>query len=296
MSLDIDHLENQKQTVSGVLSVIQEPPDLEIAPARGWFNLDLSDLWRYRELIYFLTWRDVMVRYKQTVLGAAWAILQPLLTMILFSLIFGRFAGLPSDGVPYPIFTFTALIPWGLFAYALTHSSTSLVADRNLITKIYFPRLVIPLSSVLSSLLDFAISLLMLFAMMLFFQVPITWRVLILPLFVLLAILSAVSVGLWLSALNVQYRDVRYTLPFLTQVWLFATPVAYSLTIVPEQWRWLYSLNPMVGVVEGFRWALLGTDTVVGPLFPVSIAIILLLLFSGLVYFKRMEDTFADLV
>jgi lipopolysaccharide transport system permease protein len=296
MSLEIDQLEQQKDSTPVVLSTIQEPPDLEISPARGWFSLDLADLWHYRELIYFLTWRDVMVRYKQTALGAAWAVLQPLLTMILFSLIFGRFAGLPSDGLPYPIFTFTALIPWGLFAYALTQSSTSLVSDRNLITKIYFPRLVIPLSSVLSGLLDFAISLLVLFGMMLFFQVPITWRVLTLPLFVLLAVLSAVSVGLWLSALNVQYRDVRYTLPFLTQVWLFATPVAYSLSIVPENWRWLYSLNPMVGVVEGFRWALLGTDTVVGPLFPVSIAIILLLLFSGLVYFKRMEDNFADLV
>jgi lipopolysaccharide transport system permease protein len=296
MNLEIDQIEKHSQPVSSVLSNITEPPDLEIAPAQGLFNLDLGDLWRYRELVYFLTWRDVMVRYKQTALGAAWAILQPLLAMILFSLIFGRFAGLPSDGVPYPIFTFTALIPWGLFAYALTQSSTSLVADRNLITKIYFPRLVIPLSSVLSGLLDFAISLLLLFVMMFFFQVPITWRVLTLPLFVMLAILSAVSVGLWLSALNVQYRDVRYTLSFLTQVWLFATPIAYSLTIVPEQWRWLYSLNPMVGVVEGFRWALLGTDTVVGPLFPVSIVIILLLLVSGLIYFKRMEDSFADLV
>ena len=267
MILKIDQIEDHSQPVSSVLSKISEPPDLEITPSHGIFNLDLSDLWRYRELIYFLTWRDVMVRYKQTALGAAWAILQPLLAMILFSLIFGRFAGLPSDGVPYPIFTFTALIPWGLFAYALTQSSTSLVADRNLITKIYFPRLVIPLSSVLSGLLDFAISLLVLFAMMLIFQVPISWRVLTLPLFVILAILSAVSVGLWLSALNVQYRDVRYTLTFLTQVWFFATPVAYSLSIVPEQWRWLYSLNPMVGVVEGFRWALLGTDTIVGPLF-----------------------------
>ena len=296
MSLELEQIENQNQPVTSKLTLVHEPPDLEISPAHGLFNLDLSDLWRYRELVYFLTWRDVMVRYKQTALGVAWAVLQPLLTMILFSLVFGRLAGLPSDGVPYPIFTFTALIPWGLFAYALTQSSTSLVSDRNLITKIYFPRLVIPLSSVLSGLLDFAISLLLLFVMMFFFQVPLTWRVLTLPLFVILAILSAVSVGLWLSALNVQFRDVRYTLAFLTQVWFFATPVAYSLSIVPEQWRWLYSLNPMVGVVEGFRWAILNTNTVVGPLFPVSIVIILLLLASGLVYFKRMEDSFADLV
>ena len=267
-----------------------------IEPERGWFNLNLRDLWVYRELLYFLAWRDIKVRYKQTALGAAWAILQPFLTMLLFSVIFGYLAGLPSEGVPYPIFVFTALIPWQLFAYALTQSSTSLVADQNLITKIYFPRLVIPLSSVIAGLLDFAIALVFLLAMMVLFRVPATWRILSLPLFVILTLGTAMAVGLWLSALNVQYRDVRYALPFLTQFWFFATPISYSITLIPEQWQLLYSLNPMVGVVEGFRWALLGTTTVNIPVITVSTGVVLLLLISGLVYFKRMEDSFADVI
>jgi lipopolysaccharide transport system permease protein len=273
-----------------------EQPEMVIEPTQGWLSLELNDLWRYRELLYFLTWRDIKVRYKQTALGAAWAILQPLLTMVLFSVVFGYFAGLPSEGIPYPVFTLTALLPWQLFAYALTQSSTSLVNDKNLITKIYFPRLVIPLSSVLSALLDFAITLLLLIAMMLIYQIPMTWRLLTLPLFVGFALATAMSVSLWLSALNVQYRDVRYTLPFLTQFWMYATPIAYSATIVPERFRWLYSLNPMTGVVEGFRWALLGTESLTIQPILISILAVLALLLGGVMYFKRMEDNFADVV
>ncbi|MFN2304744.1 MAG: ABC transporter permease [Anaerolineales bacterium] len=278
---------------------IQQSLELQekiIEPAQGWLALELDDLWRYRELLYFLTWRDIKVRYKQTALGAAWAILQPLLTMVLFSVVFGYFAGLPSEGIPYPVFTLTALLPWQLFAYALTQSSTSLVNDKNLITKIYFPRLVIPLSSVLSALLDFAITLLLLVAMLLIYRIPLTWRLLTLPLFILFALVTAMSVSLWLSALNVQYRDVRYTLPFLTQFWMYATPIAYSATIVPERFRWLYSLNPMTGVVEGFRWALLGTESLIGLPILISVLAIIAILVGGVVYFKRMEDSFADVV
>jgi lipopolysaccharide transport system permease protein len=273
-----------------------ELPEIVIEPTQGWLALEFDDLWRYRELLYFLTWRDIKVRYKQTALGAAWAILQPLLTMLLFSVVFGYFAGLPSEGIPYPVFTLTALLPWQLFAYALAQSSTSLVNDKNLITKIYFPRLVIPLSSVLSALLDFAITLLLLVAMMLIYHIPMTWRLLTLPLFVGFALVTAMSVSLWLSALNVQYRDVRYTLPFLTQFWMYATPIAYSATIVPERFRWLYSLNPMTGVVEGFRWALLGTDSPVGLPILLSILAVIVLLVGGVMYFKHMEDSFADVV
>jgi lipopolysaccharide transport system permease protein len=273
-----------------------DAPEIVIEPARGWFSLDLAELWQYRELLYFLTWRDIRVRYKQTALGAAWAVLQPLLTMILFSVIFGYFAKLPSQGLPYPVFTYTALLPWQLFAYALSQSSASLVADKNLITKIYFPRLVIPLSSVVSALFDFAIALPLWLVMMVIYHIPITWRISTLPLFVMYALITAIAVGLWLSALNVKYRDVRYTLPFLTQFWMYATPIAYSATIVPESWRWLYSLNPMVGVVEGFRWALLGTPNPLGSAFYISTFVVVLLLVGGLVYFKRMEDSFADVV
>jgi lipopolysaccharide transport system permease protein len=283
---------SEVETVKGLADL----PEIVVEPAKGWFALELGDLWRYRELLYFLTWRDIKVRYKQTLLGASWALLQPLLTMVLFSVVFGYFAGLPSEGIPYPVFTLTALLPWQLFAYALNQSSTSLIADRNLITKIYFPRLVIPISSVLSALLDFAIASLLLAGMLLIYRIPLTWRVLTLPLWVAFALLTAVAVGLWLSALNVQYRDVRYTLPFLTQFWMYATPIAYSLSIVPEEWRWLYSLNPMTGVVEGFRWALLGTTSPATWPALFSALLVLLLFAGGLVYFKRMEDGFADVV
>lgn len=270
-------------------------PHIVIEPPRGWQALELGDLWKYRELLYFLTWRDIKVRYKQTVLGATWAVLQPLLTMVVFSLIFGQLAKLPSEGIPYPIFTFTGLLPWQLFAFALTNSSNSLVGSQSLVSKVYFPRLVIPIASVLPGLVDFAISFVVLLAMMVFYRTPLTMRVLALPVFLLLALASAIAVGLWLSAMNVRYRDIRYVVPFLTLFWQYATPVAYSSSLIPAKWRLFYGLNPMTGVVEGFRWALLGTGEVGGLLW-VSVIIILLLLISGLLYFKRMETSFADVI
>ncbi len=266
-----------------------------IESSRSWLRLDLGDLWRYRELLFFLTWRDIMVRYKQTLLGAAWAVLQPVLTMVIFSIIFGQLAKLPSEGIPYPIFTFTALLPWQLFAFALTNSSNSLVGSQSLVSKVYFPRLVIPVASVLPGLVDFGISFVILIGMMIFYHVPLSGRMFILPLFLLLALATALAVGLWLSALNVEYRDIRYVVPFLTQFWMYATPVAYSSTLIPQKWRLLYGLNPLTGVVEGFRWALLGSGDVGGLLW-VSTGIVILLLAGGLVYFKRMEDTFADVI
>jgi len=268
---------------------------LVIEPARGWQALELRDLWKYRELLYFLTWRDIKVRYKQTVLGVGWAVIQPILTMVIFSVIFGQLAKLPSEGIPYPIFTYAALLPWQLFAFALTNSSNSLISSQNLVSKVYFPRLIIPIASVLPGLVDFAISFVVFAGMMIFYHVPLTMRTVTLPLFLLLALASALAVGLWLSALNVAYRDIRYVVPFLTLAWQYATPVAYSSTLIPERWRLLFGLNPMTGVVEGFRWALLGKGDV-GGLFWVSVAIIVILLVSGLAYFKRMEATFADVI
>lgn len=267
-----------------------------IRPSRGWVPLKLADLWEYRELLYFLIWRDVKVRYKQTVLGAAWAIIQPFFTMVVFSVVFGRLAKIPSDGLPYPVFAYCALLPWQLFAHALTESGNSLVASQNLITKVYFPRLVIPLAAVLAGLVDFAIAFLVLLAMMAYYGIAPTAAVATLPLFLLLALTTALGVGLWLSALNVQYRDVRYTIPFLTQFWLFATPVAYPASLVPEPWRAVLGLNPMAGVVEGFRWALLGTAHAPGSMLTVSVVVVLALLVGGLYYFRRMEKTFADVV
>ena len=268
---------------------------LVLEPNHGWLTFELSDLWRYRELLFFLTWRDIKVRYKQTVLGAAWAVLQPLLTMVVFSIIFGLLANLPSDGIPYPLFTFTALLPWQLFAFALTNSSNSLVGSQNLISKVYFPRLVIPIASVLPGLVDFVIAFVVLLGMMFYYQIPLTARILVLPVFILLGVLTALAAGFWLSALNVEYRDIRYVVPFLTLFWQYATPVAYSSSLIPEKWRLLYGLNPMAGVVEGFRWALLGKGEI-GSLLWASVIIVLLLLISGLIYFKRMEDTFADVI
>lgn len=271
-------------------------PTLLIRPSRGWAALELADLWQYRELIYFLTWRDIKVRYKQTALGAAWAIIQPFFTMVVFSIFFGRLAGIPSDGLPYPIFAYCALLPWQLFAHALTESSNSLVANERLITKVYFPRLVIPISAVLAGLLDFLVAFVVLIGMMMYYHIQPTAAVWTVPLFLLLAVGAALGVGLWLSALNVQYRDVRYTIPFLTQFWLFLTPVAYPSTLVPVSWRALYGLNPMAGVVEGFRWALLGKTEGPGALLAVSVTIVVLVLVGGLYYFQRMENTFADVV
>lgn len=269
---------------------------LVIRPTCGWVPLDLRALWEYRELLYFLTWRDIKVRYKQTLLGVAWAIIQPVMIMVVFTIFFGHLAKVPSDGFPYPIFTLCALLPWQLFAHALTESSNSVVANERLITKIYFPRLMIPLSAVLAGLVDFIFAFFALLAMMFYYGIQPTSAVWALPLFVLLAVMTALGVGLWLSALNVQYRDVRYTVPFITQLWLFISPVAYPSSIVPEPWRFFYSLNPMVGVIEGFRWALLGRAEGPGPLLAVSILVVLALLVGGLYYFRRMEKSFADIV
>src|SRR6266481_5199464 len=269
-------------------------PVLRIEPSRGWVSLRLGELWEYRELLYFLVWRDIKVRYKQTALGAAWAILQPVMTMIVFSVFFGKLAKVPSDGIPYPIFAYTALLPWQLFAFALSESANSLVGSQNLIQKVYFPRLVIPIAGVLAGLVDFAIAFVVLLGMMAYYGIHPTLAILVLPVFIVFAVAAALSVGLWLSALNVQFRDVRYTIPFLTQFWMFATPVAYPSSLIPEKWRALYGLNPMAGVVEGFRWALLGKSTSLGSFLAVSIAVVVVLLFGGLVYFRRMESTFAD--
>ena len=273
-----------------------EVPVLIIRPSRGWVSLRLRDLWEYRELLYFLVWRDVKVRYKQTVLGAAWAIIQPFFTMVVFSLFFGNLAKMPSDGIPYPIFSYAALVPWTFFASGLSQSSNSLVGSANLITKVYFPRLVMPISSVISGTVDFVLAFIVLLGMMLFYGIVPTINVIWLPLLLLLALVAALGVGLWLSAMNVQFRDVRYIVPFLTQFWLFATPIAYPSSLLSEPWRTLYGLNPMVGVVEGFRWALLGTNTAPGLVIIASSLAALFLLVSGAFYFRRMEKTFADVV
>lgn len=278
------------------LQPVDDIPVLRIEPSRGWVSLRLRELWEYRELLYFLTWRDIKVRYKQTVLGAAWAIIQPFFTMVVFSLFFGRLAGIPSDGVPYPIFSFTALVPWTFFANGLNQSSNSLVGSADLIKKVYFPRLAVPIATVLSGVVDFVLAFVVLMGMMLYYGVVPTINTLWLPFFFLLALVTSLGIGLWFSALNVEFRDVRYTVPFLTQVWMFSTPIAYPSSLLSEPWRTLYGLNPMVGVIEGFRWALLGTDTAPGPIIIVSSFAAMALLVGGAFYFRRMEKTFADLV
>ena len=270
-------------------------PKTIIRPTAGLAPLDLRELWEYRELLFFLVWRDVTVRYKQTVLGAAWAIIQPVMTMVVFSLFFGRLAKIPSEGVPYPIFAYVALLPWSYFAQSLSGASNSLVGSAGVITKVYFPRLIVPLSGVLAGLVDFAIAFVVLIGMMLYYGIWPTPAILLLPIFLLLALITALGVGLWLSALNVEYRDVRYIMSFLTQFWLFATPVAYPSSLLPEPWRTLYGVNPMVGVVEGFRWALLGSQPP-GPMLGLSAIVAVALLMSGLVYFRRLEKIFADVV
>lgn len=271
-------------------------PVVRIEPSRGWADLRLRDIWEYRELLYFLAWRDIKVRYKQTVLGAGWAILQPFLTMVVFSIFFGHLAKMPSEGVPYPIFSFAALVPWTFFANGLSQSANSLVSNANLISKVYFPRLVVPMAGVLSGIVDFAIAFVVLLGMMAYFHVVPTINVVFLPLFLLLALVTALGVGIWLAALNVEFRDVRYVIPFLVQIWLFATPIAYASSLLHGAWRTLYGLNPMVGVVEGFRWALLGTRVDVGPSVMLSALVSVVLLISGAYYFRRMERTFADVV
>ncbi len=268
---------------------------VRILPPRG-FDLDLTELWAERELLYFLVWRDIKVRYKQTAIGAAWVVLQPFLTMVVFSIFFGKLAKLPSNGLPYPIFYYCALLPWTYFAGALQNATNTVVEHQRVITKVYFPRLLLPLSSVLSGLLDFGIGLIVLMAMMLYYRIGAGPAFLLVPAFLLLAILTALGVGLWLAALNAMYRDVRYALPFLVQFWLFASPVAYPSTLVPEKWRWLYGLNPMAGVVEGFRWAQTGRGPAPGPMLFASVGAVLVLLVGGLLYFQKVEGTIADVV
>lgn len=283
-------------TESSLPTVSPSPRVLRIEPSTGWVALRLRELWEYRELVFFLAWRDIKVRYKQTALGAAWAVIQPFFTMLVFSLFFGRLAKVPSDDIPYPLFAYAALVPWTFFAHGLAESSNSLVGQAHLIKKVYFPRLVVPTSTVLAGLLDFAIAFLVLIGMILWYgRVP-TWHIVFLPLLVGLALVTALGVGLWLSAINVEYRDVRYTIPFLTQVWMFMTPIAYSSSLLAEKWRLVYALNPMVGVVEGFRWALLGTGRAPGPSVLVSALAAVAILISGAFYFRRMERTFSDVV
>lgn len=269
---------------------------IRIERSRGWVALQLKELWAYRELLYFLIWRDVKVRYKQTALGVSWAIIQPVFTMVVFSLFFGRLAKMPSDGIPYPLFSYAALVPWTFFSHGLTLASNSLVGSANLIKKVYFPRLAIPIASVTSGGIDFVIAFIVLLGMMLYYGIVPTLNVIWLPLLLLITFITSLGVSLWLSALNVQFRDVRYMIPFLTQLWLFATPIAYPSSLLSEPWRTLYSLNPMVGVVEGFRWALLGTETAPGPILIVSSLAALALLVGGAFYFRRLEKTFADVV
>jgi lipopolysaccharide transport system permease protein len=275
----------------------ESAPMARIEPSHGWRALKLGELWEYRELLYFLVWRDIKVRYKQTILGAAWAVIQPLITTLIFSVFFGRLAKMPSDGIPYPLFSFTGLVPWTLFAGGLTQSSNSLVDNAPLLKKIYFPRLAIPLATILAVMVDFVIAFMVLLAMILYYGVVPTIHIIWLPLFVLLAMVTSLGIGLWLSALNVQFRDIRHMVPFLVQAGLYATPIAYPSSLLPEPWHTLYGINPMVGVVEGFRWALLGSKAAApGPVEGVSALVALALMVGGAFYFRRMEKTFADVV
>jgi homopolymeric O-antigen transport system permease protein len=296
--LSVDPI-NDTLGAAAASSIDLQPESLatrRIAPSQGWVTLGLGELWRYRELIYFLVWRDIKVRYKQTILGGAWAIIQPLFTMLIFSIFFGRLAKVPSESVPYPIFSFAALVPWTFFANGVSLSSTSLVSDSNLVKKVYFPRLALPISKVLAGILDFFLAFLMLLLLMLYYHIRPTVNVIWLPFFLLLALSTALGVSMWFSAMHVQFRDVQYAIPFLVQAWLFATPIAYPSTLLPQPWRTLYGINPMVGVVEGFRWALLGTKIAPGPMVIVSSLASLILLVGGACYFRRLEKTFADVI
>jgi lipopolysaccharide transport system permease protein len=271
-------------------------PFVCIEPSKGWFSLKLGELWTYRELLYFLIWRDVKVRYKQTAIGAAWALLQPFLTMVIFGMVFRKFANVPSDGLPYAVFAYTALLPWTLFSGAVNRASSSIVSQASVISKVYFPRLIVPLAATVSGVVDFAVAFSLLIAMMVWYGIIPGWEIFSLPLFLLLGLTTALAVGLWLSALNVKYRDVNHAVPFLVQIWLFASPIAYPTSLVPEQWRFLYSLNPLVGVIEGFRWALLGNESPDFGIIAISACTVVVILFTGLIYFKRVERTFADVV
>jgi len=271
-----------------------------IEPSHGWISLQLRALWQYRELLYFLVWRDIKVRYKQTALGITWIVIQPIVTMLIFSILFGRLLNVPSGGVPYPLFVYSGLLPWNYFANSLSRSSTSVVNSANLVTKVYFPRLVIPIAGILSGLVDFAISFFVLLCLMFYFKFYPTPYIFILPAFLLLAMCTALGFGLWLSALNVRFRDVNHLIPFIIQIWMYITPVIYSVTLIPEQYRFLLALNPMTGVVGGFRWALLGEQMLdvqpLGILFIISILITLVVLISGAIFFRRTERTFADII
>jgi lipopolysaccharide transport system permease protein len=273
-----------------------ELPVLRITPPHGWLELDFRELWHARELLYFFIWRDVKVRYKQTVIGAAWAVIQPLMTMVVFTIFFGKLAQMQSNGLPYQVFSYAGLLPWTYFSTALANATATVVEQQRVITKVYFPRLVLPLSAVFSGLVDFAIAFLVYIPLQLYFHIFPTRSIVFLPVFLLLAILTALAVGLWLSALNAIYRDVRYVMPFLLQFWMFASPVIYPVSQVPARWRALYGLNPMAGVIEGFRWSLTGTGRPPGMLFAISVGMVLLLLYGGLVYFQKMETTIADVV
>jgi lipopolysaccharide transport system permease protein len=294
------NIERQPRGVAAVLgeentlTIPDNLPRTRREPSKGWAWPRFRELWEYRELLFFFAWRDIKVRYKQTVMGASWAIIQPFLTMVIFSLFFGRLAKVPSDGLPYPVFSYTALVPWTFFANALSQASNSLVFSANMVKKIYFPRLALPIATVLAGVIDLVLSFIVLLGIMLYYGLVPTINALWLPLFFLLALITSLGVSLWLSAMNVQFRDVRYTIPFLTQAWLFVTPIAYPSSMLSEPWRTVYGLNPMAGVVEGFRWALLGSGTAPGPMMVVSVVVALTLFVTGAFYFRRMEQSFAD--
>lgn len=273
-----------------------EENTVTIKPSKGWIALKLKDLWEYRELLYFFVWRDIKIRYRQTFFGAAWAVFQPFFGMVVFSIIFGRLAKMPSDGIPYPVFSFAALVPWTFFVNALTQSSNSLIGNVNLVTKIYVPRLIIPLGSILAGLLDFLIAFLILLGIMFYYGLVPTLHILLVPFILLLVFAAALGTGLWFAALNVEFRDVKYVIPFLSQLWMYGSPIVYPASLIPESWRLVYSLNPMAGAIEGFRWVLIGNTAFPGQMLLVSSLTALFLLISGAFYFKRMEQSFADVV
>ena len=294
--MNVDEYSDQLPSVGAGPEETESAPMVRIEASKGWVPVRFKELWEYRELVYFLVWRDIKIRYKQTLLGAAWAIIQPFFTMVVFSVLFGKLAKIPSDGVPYPVFSFAALVPWTFFAGSVSHASDCLVGSANLIKKVYFPRLVVPIASVLSGTVDFVFAFGTLLGIMLFYGIIPTANVVYLPLLLVLTVVTALGVGLWLSALNVEFRDVRYAVPFLVQFWFFITPITYPSSLLPEPWRTFYGINPMVGVVEGFRWALIGTNTGPGPIVMVSSSFAIALLVTGACFFRRMERTFADVV
>jgi len=279
-------------------ATLAEParPVVKIVPRKGLFDLDLDSVWRYRELLVVLVMRDLQVLYKQAALGAAWAIVQPLFAVLVFTVVFGHFAKMPTDGIPYPVFAFAAVLPWTYFSEAVRRAATGLVNDSELVRKVYFPRLLVPLSNVTTPLVDFAIAFVILLGMMLIYQLPITPRLLVIPPLMMVALMLALAVSLWLGPINVRFRDIKHTLPFILQIWMYGSPIVYSLSMVPDEWKLLYSLNPMVGVIEGFRWAVFDRGAPDFGATAVSAGVIVLLLFGGLVFFKRMERSFADMI